>query len=86
MPLRRDTSLRMRFFQLSAVADAITSAEVKTAAELEAKLNAPDAPLVKVDVDADGTLDHVQVVELRADAEADAELEGAVAFDLRVRR
>jgi hypothetical protein len=66
-------------FELVAVSELIKTGEIKTAAALEAAINQPDAPLVKIDLDADGTMDHVQVVEVRGEGDADAE----VAFEFR---
>ena len=51
---------------LAGVARLVATGKVKAAAELELLLNAPGTAAHDVDVDVDGKLDYIQVVELRA--------------------
>jgi hypothetical protein len=71
-------------FDLEAVAGIVQAGELESAAELEVIVNDEGRGYNHIDVDADGTIDHVQVVEVEADAEAEAEVEADVALELRV--
>ena len=61
---------------LDGVTALIKKGKVKSAKDLEKTINNPSKKLAKIDVDGDGTLDFVQVVEVRKEAE--------VVFELRV--
>ncbi|MEZ4454063.1 MAG: hypothetical protein R3B09_31705 [Nannocystaceae bacterium] len=72
-------------FKIEAVGAAIEAGEIESAAELEVMINAEASDINHLDVDLDGTIDHIQVVEVRAptvvaevDAEVDAEARAAV--------
>lgn len=73
--LGKQIVVRAADLELAALADLLARGEVKSALELELLLNAPGAAAHRVDLDADGALDYLQVVEVRAD--------GAVHFELR---
>ena len=60
---------------LEALAKWVVTGKIHSAAELELLLNAPGAASHRVDLDADGKLDYLQVVEVRTGA--------AVALELR---
>lgn len=59
---------------LKGVVELLAKGEIKTAAELELFLNAPGAAAHRVDFDADGKLDYLQVVEVRLGGNVDFEL------------
>lgn len=59
---------------LVAVADLVISGAVTTAAELELALNAEGSAAHRIDLDADATLDYLQVVEIRTGADVSLEL------------
>ncbi|MCY1004834.1 hypothetical protein OV079_04445 [Nannocystis pusilla] len=67
-------ALKPADLDLKGVVDLLAKGEIKTAAELELFLNAPGAAAHRVDFDADGKLDYLQVVEIRAGAGVDFEL------------
>ncbi|MCY0994303.1 hypothetical protein OV203_44670 [Nannocystis sp. ILAH1] len=67
-------ALKPADLDLKGVVDLLAKGEIKTAAELELFLNAPGAAAHRVDFDADGKLDYLQVVEIRAGANVDFEL------------
>ena len=61
--------------ELEALVKLVVEGKIHSAAELELLLNAPGAASHRVDLDVDGTLDYIQVVEVRT--------AGAVALELR---
>lgn len=61
--------------ELAALVKLVVEGKIHSAAELELLLNAPGAASHRVDLDVDGTLDYIQVVEVRT--------AGAVALELR---
>jgi hypothetical protein len=68
-------ALKPADLDLKGVVDLLAKGELRTAAELELFLNAPGGAAHRVDFDADGKLDYLQVVEVRVD--------GNVHFELR---
>lgn len=56
---------------LEGIATLVESGEVESAAELEAGLNARADGLARVDIDADGELDDIRIVETRAEEARD---------------
>jgi hypothetical protein len=70
-------------FDLEAVAVMVEEGELESAAELEVIINDAERGYNRIDIDADGEIDHVQVVEVE-DAEVEAELAAEVVFELRV--
>lgn len=68
-------ALKAADLDLNGVVDLLAKGELTSGAELELFLNAPGGAAHRVDIDADGKLDYLQVVEVRAD--------GAVQFELR---
>lgn len=72
--LGKKISLEAADLELGGVAKLVAEGKVKSAAELELLLNAPGAAAHRVDLDADGALDYLQVVEVRAGAEIHFEL------------
>jgi hypothetical protein len=68
-------SLAAADLDLAGVARLVATGKLRAAAELELLLNAPGTAAHRVDLDADGKLDYVQVVELRAGS--------AMTFELR---
>lgn len=61
-------------FKLERVTALIEAGEIETAEELELAVNDPEAEINRIDVDADGEVDHVEVVEVRGDAKVDFEM------------
>jgi hypothetical protein len=65
-------------FDLEAVASVVHEGEVESAAELEVLVNDEARGYNRIDIDADGKIDHIQVVEVKGpsvEIEADAEVE-----------
>jgi hypothetical protein len=58
-------------FKLAEITALIQAGTIETAAELELAVNDPEAKLHSLDLDADGKLDHIQVVEVRADGKVE---------------
>lgn len=58
-------------FKLGEVTTLIKEGTIESAAELELAVNDPEADFNRVDIDLDGQIDHVQVVEVRSDARVD---------------
>jgi hypothetical protein len=52
---------------LEGIATLVESGEVQSATELESELNAREGGLASVDIDADGTVDELRIVETRAE-------------------
>jgi hypothetical protein len=67
-------ALKPADLDLKGVFELLAKGEIKTAAELELFLNAPGAAAHRVDFDADGKLDYLQVVEVRLGGNVDFEL------------
>jgi hypothetical protein len=65
-------------FKLGEVTTLIQDGTIESAAELELAVNDPEAGINRVDIDLDGQIDHVQVVEVRHEADA------RVDFQMRV--
>ena len=61
-------------FKLDRVTTLVQSGEIETAEELELAVNDPTAEINRIDIDADGTVDHVEVIEVRGDAKVDFQL------------
>jgi hypothetical protein len=64
---------------LKAIIADVESGEIETAADLEARLTAKDAP--KIDADTDGTPDHLHVVERRTSSSTTFEIRATAADD-----
>ena len=71
-----EVQLKADAIDLDGITALIKKGKVKSAKDLEKAINNPKKKLAKVDIDADGTLDFVQVVEVRK--------EDQVVFELRV--
>ncbi|HEY8378482.1 MAG TPA: hypothetical protein VIK91_18435 [Nannocystis sp.] len=71
--------LRAPDLDLEGVVGLVAGGQVKSAVELELLLNAPGGAAHHIDVDADGKLDYLQIVEVRGDAAAGA----GVSFEIR---
>lgn len=67
-------------FDLEAVASVVEEGKIESAAELEVIINDEERGINHIDIDADGKIDHVQVVEVEESTEAD----GDVVLELRV--
>jgi hypothetical protein len=65
-------------FKLGTVTTLVQSGRIETAEELELAINDPESDINTLDVDLDGKIDHVEVVEVRGDADA------RVDFQMRV--
>ena len=61
-------------FKLGEVTTLIQDGTIESAAELELAVNDPEAGINRVDIDLDGQIDHVQVVEVRDDARVDFQM------------
>lgn len=59
------TEVKADMLDLDASVDLIKSGKVKDARELEKRLNDPKKGLAKIDIDGDGIIDFVQVVEVK---------------------
>jgi hypothetical protein len=73
-------------FDLEAVAGVVQEGEVDSAAALEVVVNDEARGYNRIDIDADGKIDHIQVVEVKGpsiqiEAEAEAEVEADLAAD-----
>lgn len=58
-------------FKLAEVTALVQAGTIETAEELEIAVNDPEAQLNRIDIDADGTVDHIEVIEVRGDAKVD---------------
>lgn len=58
-------------FKLVEVTALVQSGTIETAEELELAVNDPEAELNRLDIDADGQVDHVEVVEVRGEERVD---------------
>jgi len=65
-------------FKLGTVTTLVQSGTIETAEELELAVNDPESDINTLDVDLDGKIDHVEVIEVRHDADA------RVDFQMRV--
>ena len=61
-------------FKLGEVTALVQAGKIESAADLELAINDPEADINHVDIDVDGKIDHVQVVEVRQDARVDFQL------------
>lgn len=61
-------------FKLGEVTALIQAGEIETAEELELAVNDPEADINTLDVDLDGKIDMVEVVEVRGDARVDFQM------------
>ena len=61
-------------FKLGEVTTLVQSGTIETAAELELAINDPEEDFNRVDIDVDGKIDHIEVVEVRNEARVDFEL------------
>ena len=61
-------------FKLERVTALIQDGTIETAEELELAVNDPEAEINHIDIDVDGQVDHVEVVEVRGDARVDFQL------------
>lgn len=71
-------------FDLEAVTGLVKQGEIESAAELEVIINDEARGYNHLDIDADGKIDHVQVVEVEIDAEAEVDVDADVVLELRV--
>lgn len=77
-------------FDLEAVAGLVEDGEIESAAELEVIVNDAEGGYNHLDIDGDGKIDHVQVVEIKGPRVEDGpevaelDVEGDVVFALRV--
>lgn len=83
-----EVELEPASFDLEAVAVVVEEGELESAAQLEVIINDAERGYNRIDIDADGTIDHVQVVEVKAaelelEADADAELAAEAVLELR---
>ncbi|MCA9661901.1 MAG: hypothetical protein KC486_26415 [Myxococcales bacterium] len=76
-----DVTIKPADFELEVVADLIKEGEIESAAELEVLINDEARGINHVDIDADGTIDHIQVVEVRGPT-VDVEVDAAAAVDV----
>lgn len=60
-----EVEVKAEMLDLDASVDLIKSGKVKDARELEKRLNDPKSKLAKIDIDGDGIIDFVQVVEVK---------------------
>ena len=58
-------------FKLAEVTALVEAGTIETAEELELAVNDPEAGINRLDIDVDGQIDHVEVVEVRNDARVD---------------
>lgn len=68
-------------FDLEAVAGVVHEGKIESAAELEVLVNDEARGYNRIDIDADGKVDHIQVVEV--ETEAEAELAADAVLELR---
>lgn len=61
-------------FKLGEVTTLIQAGEIETAEELELAVNDPEADINTLDIDLDGKIDMVEVVEVRGDARVDFQM------------
>jgi len=71
------TTLDPAAFDLESVSFLVKKGKVKDAKQLEAQINDPKEKINNVDVDGDGKVDKIQVVEIRDEAT------GSIVFELR---
>jgi hypothetical protein len=84
--LEAQAVIEPKSFDLEAVAKLVKKVELESAAELEVIVNDEKRGYNRIDIDADGKLDHVQVVEVEVEdeGEADADADAEVVLELRV--
>jgi hypothetical protein len=78
--------IEAKSFDLEAVTTIVQEGEIESAAELEVIINDEAHGYNHIDIDADGKIDHVQVVEVEVDgdAEVEADVDADVVLELRV--
>ena len=69
-----EVEVKADMLDLDASVDLIKSGKVKDARELEKKLNNPKSKLANIDIDGDGIIDFIQVVEVREGDDINFEL------------
>lgn len=82
-----DVTIKPADFKLDVVAEMLKEGTIESAAELEVRINDEEQGINHVDIDADGTIDHIQVIEVRgpsAAVELDADVQAAVDVDVDV--
>lgn len=72
--LGKKIAFRATDLDLWSLVDLAVGGKIRGAADLELVLNAPGGAAHRVDLDADGELDYLQVVELRADGATNLEI------------
>lgn len=72
-----DAKIEAAAFDLETVSFLVKKGKVKDAKELEKQINNPKEKINNVDVDGDGKVDKIQVVEIRNEAD------GSIVFELR---
>ncbi|MCY1014052.1 hypothetical protein OV079_52745 [Nannocystis pusilla] len=73
-PATASIELQADSFRLAEVTALVQGGTIETAEELELAVNDPAAGINRIDIDADGQVDHVEVVEVRGDARVDFEM------------
>jgi len=81
-----EAELEAKSFDLEAVTKLVKKGDLESAAELEVIINDEARGYNRIDIDADGKVDHVQVVELEPEArvEGNADAGAEVVLELRV--
>ncbi len=69
-----EVEVKADMLDLDASVDLIKSGKVKDARELEKRLNSPKSKLANIDIDGDGIIDFIQVVEVREGDDINFEL------------
>jgi hypothetical protein len=75
--IKADVKLEAAAFDLESVSYLVKKGKVKDAKQLEAQINNPKEKINNVDIDGDGKVDKIQVVEIRNEAD------GSIVFELR---
>jgi hypothetical protein len=75
--VKADVKLEASAFDLESVSFLVKKGKVKDAKQLEAQINNPKEKINNVDIDGDGKVDKIQVVEIRNEAD------GSIIFELR---
>ncbi len=75
--IKADVKIEAAAFDLESVSFLVKKGKVKDAKQLEAQINNPKEKINNVDIDGDGKVDKIQVVEIRNEAD------GSIIFELR---
>ena len=75
--IKADIKIEAAAFDLESVSFLVKKGKVKDAKQLEAQINNPKEKINNVDIDGDGKVDKIQVVEIRNEAD------GSIIFELR---